>query len=262
MVGIPQHFDQPTNSSLPSKKNNDGLKKNNKMASDPSDIIESSMMQTRQFFEHLFSHIKGMGLETAAKMTSMQNEFLTFTEEFKALRTDLTALRSSINQNKKTITSDRLESKMADLEDRARQNNLRLVGLKEGDKGSDPTEFLTKSLHLWFPSLSGRAIEIMRAHHIYPSQDKTRNKLCTLIFNLLKYSDRQAILHAARKDSSRSVPGNIRFFPDFSNFTAQRCKAFSHHIGFAPSRALQAFLLYLVGSQDSPRLCKSPLSFS
>ncbi|MGH0134895.1 UNVERIFIED_CONTAM: hypothetical protein FKN15_004461 [Acipenser sinensis] len=158
-------------------------------------------------------------------MTTLQNEFLTFIQEFKALKTDLTALHSSVNHNKTAITSceartDCLESKMADREDRGRRNNLRQVGLKEGDEGSDPIEFLTKSLPLWFPSLSGRAIEIMHAHRIYSYQAKSRDKPCRLIFNLLKYSDRQTILQAARKGSSHSVA--------CSNFTAQCREAFSH----------------------------------
>ncbi|MGH0140629.1 UNVERIFIED_CONTAM: hypothetical protein FKN15_043669 [Acipenser sinensis] len=101
------------------------------------------------------------GFET----TTMQREFSSFIQEFKTLKTDLTVLHTSVIGNKRAITAceariDQIAAKMADLEDRNRRNNLRLVGLKEGDEGSNPTDFLSKTLPLWFPTLSGKTIEI------------------------------------------------------------------------------------------------------
>ncbi|MGH0140630.1 UNVERIFIED_CONTAM: hypothetical protein FKN15_043670 [Acipenser sinensis] len=134
---------------------------------------------------------------------------------------------------------------MADLEDRNRLNNLRLVGLKEGNEGSNPIDFLSKTLPLRFPTLSGKTIEII-AHRMYSDQSKSRDRPSNLIFKLLRYSDCQAVLRAARKNTSQSKAGNIRVYPDYSNITAQCRRAFSHPIAFIHSRGLQAFLLYPV----------------
>ncbi|MGH0157189.1 UNVERIFIED_CONTAM: hypothetical protein FKN15_037305 [Acipenser sinensis] len=48
----------------------------------------------------------------------------------------------------------------------------------------------------------------------------------------------------ARKNASQSMAGNIRVYPDYSNITAHRHRAFSHPIAFTRSRGLQTFLLH------------------
>ncbi|MGH0137496.1 UNVERIFIED_CONTAM: hypothetical protein FKN15_063880 [Acipenser sinensis] len=179
----------------------------------------------------------------------MQREFSSFIQEFKTLKTDMTALRTSVIGNKKAIIAcearmDRIEAMMADLENRNLRNNLCLIGLKEGDEGSNPIDFLSKTLPLCFPTLSGKTIEIMRAHRIYSDQSKSRDRPRTLIFKLLRYSHRQAVLQAARKNASQSTAGNIRVYPDYKNIMAQCHRALSHPITFARSRGLQALLLY------------------
>ncbi|MGH0132508.1 UNVERIFIED_CONTAM: hypothetical protein FKN15_036778 [Acipenser sinensis] len=89
---------------------------------------------------------------------------------------------------------------MADLEDRNRCPNLRMVGLEENSEGSDAVAFLMKFLPQWFQSLADKKIEVMCAHCIYNGQPKTNDRPRNLIFNLLQYSDRQSILQAARKN--------------------------------------------------------------
>ncbi|RXM97791.1 hypothetical protein EOD39_13980 [Acipenser ruthenus] len=112
---------------------------------------------------------------------------------------------------------------MADLEDRNRHNNLHLTGLQEGVQGADTVDFLT----IVVPN---------------PDWDGHSNNVGS---PYLRYSDPQAILQAARKETSRSATKELKLFLDYSNFTAQRHKAFPQSITFARSRGLLTCLIYL-----------------
>ncbi|MGH0132371.1 UNVERIFIED_CONTAM: hypothetical protein FKN15_069774 [Acipenser sinensis] len=93
--------------------------------------------------------------------------------------------RVSIKESEMEIAL--LKSRLAELVDRNRQLNLRIVGLPEGTEGGDPIDFLQKSLPMWLPSLT-RPIEIERAHHIYDGSSARRDRPRTFIFKLLRYT--------------------------------------------------------------------------
>ncbi|MGH0132894.1 UNVERIFIED_CONTAM: hypothetical protein FKN15_012475 [Acipenser sinensis] len=112
---------------------------------------------------------------------------------------------------------------MADLEDRNRHSKLHLTGLQEGVQGADTVDFLT----IVVPN---------------PDWDGHSNNAGS---PYLRYSDPQAILQAARKETSRSAAKELKLFLDYSNFTAQHHKAFPQSITFARSRGLLTFLIYL-----------------
>ncbi|KAL1252707.1 hypothetical protein QQF64_017400 [Cirrhinus molitorella] len=121
---------------------------------------------------------------------------------------------------------EELQEKIWLYEDKARQNNLRLVGLPEGAEGGNVIQFL--QTQKWLPALQGKVIEIERAHRLYANEDSTRKKARTLIFKLLHYNDRQVILKEARNSPSMSYEGaKLWFFPDFSKGTSQKRKAMS-----------------------------------
>ncbi len=143
---------------------------------------------------------------------------------------------------------ERLTEKMTDMEDRGRRNNVRLVGLPEGAKGSNAAGFLRVNLSKWIPSLRGRDIEIDRAHHVYDGgrgSDRPR----TLIFRVLRWHDRSEILKGARQPYPVKCAQNnvtLIFFPDFSPATAIRRKAFGLVLKKMTALGLQSFLIYPV----------------
>lgn len=111
---------------------------------------------------------------------------------------------------------------MARLEDKSRQCNIRLVGLAEGEEGSDALGFMQAQLPRWIPSLKNRQIEIDRTHRIYTG-DSNRKSPCTLILKLLRFQDRNAILKGARAAGQIIHKGSsLLFFPDYSNQTAMK----------------------------------------
>lgn len=84
----------------------------------------------------------------------------------------------------------------------------------------------------------------MRAYRIYNDNDRNRGPNHTMIFNMLRYSTRQAILRAARKDPLSIEGRRICFSPDFSNFTVKRRQGFHQAMDAARAKGLDFFLLY------------------
>ncbi|KAJ7992795.1 hypothetical protein DPEC_G00282400 [Dallia pectoralis] len=154
---------------------------------------------------------------------------------------------------------DQLTTKLTDLEDRGRRNNVRLVGLPEAVEGSDAIGYLKVNLPKWIPSLVGRDIDIERAHRVYDGGEANSNKPRTLIFRLLRWQDRLAILNGARQvypvkmasnGATRSTTGSaptvstILFFPDYSPATTAKRKSFSAAMKKARDMGLEPFLIY------------------
>lgn len=86
--------------------------------------------------------------------------------------------------------------------------------------------FLKANLPKWIPSIANREIKIERAHRIY--SDKQSKPPRTVIFKLLDYTDRQAILNGAR--AAYPVKFNnepLHFFTDYSADTTKKRKAFT-----------------------------------
>ena len=79
----------------------------------------------------------------------------------------------------------------------------------------------------------------MSAHRIYSDAKQGDNR--TLIFNVLRYTTRQAILRAAKKDPLSVDDRKVRFSPDYSNFTVKRRQAFHQAMDAAQNKF---FLLY------------------
>ncbi len=138
---------------------------------------------------------------------------------------------------------DDITLKIADMEDRSRRSNVRLVGLREGVEGDDCIAFLKANLPKWIPSIATREIKIERAHRIY--SDKQSKRPRTVIFKLLDYTDRQAILKGARavypvKFGSET----LHFFPDYSADTTKKRKAFTEVRKKMDTLGIQSFLLF------------------
>lgn len=146
-----------------------------------------------------------------------------------------------------TSTIAKLQSSVAELEDRNRRNNLRLVNLPENEEGGDTIAFLQRQLPIWFPSLANRGIiEIERAHRVYSKGENSSSKPRTLIFKLLRYNDRQAIMKAYRQAGTKVQHGQsqLMLFADYSNATVLKRKAFSSCIASLKQKGIQFFLLY------------------
>ncbi|KAL7382521.1 hypothetical protein ABVT39_023696 [Epinephelus coioides] len=92
---------------------------------------------------------------------------------------------------------EKLTLKLADQEDRAQQNNIRISGLKEGAEGSNAVQFLATQLPLWIPALKDNPMDLERGHRIYSEKHNGHPRI--MIFKCLRFSTRVAILREARR---------------------------------------------------------------
>lgn len=160
--------------------------------------------------------------------------------ETRGLKRDFGVVRSDVEM---------LQEKLAELDDRGRRNNVRLVNLAPNREGGDAISFLRDMLPKWIPSLGPDPIQIERAHRIYHSTSKKSNSPQTLIFKVLNYQDRQAILQGARAARKNNIPiidGDQRllFFPDYSMHTNEKRKAFKDVRKDLWAKGISTFMIY------------------
>lgn len=212
-------------------------------------IAEYMMQKQREYFEPRLSEIQQMGKDNDVKLSAIQTELSALTTALNAIKSDVGSLKTAVGSNSSTLSKhdqalQAMEFKLADMEDRSRRCNIRVIGLDEGLEGSNATQFISHSLSKWFPTLDDTQIEIMNASRIYSDNARNRGANRTLIFNVLRYSSRQAILRAARKDPLSINGRRIRFSPDYSNFTVRRRQSFQRVMDTARAKGLDFFLLY------------------
>lgn len=187
--------------------------------------------------------------DVKSSLIELRQEVQSQTNTVRDLISKVDKIQGETRQIKKDLNvckteQQNLTSKIAELEDRSRRNNVRLVGLPQGREGDNPIGFLQKMLPIWIPALRNKGpIEIDRAHRIYGS-----GKSRTLLFRVLRYPDRQAILQGAREvmktEAIRDQDHLLRFFADYSGFTSRKRQAFGSLQRELHALGIPNFLIY------------------
>lgn len=216
-------------------------------------MLSSAMEKQRVFIESQFSGLNGT-------LDEIKKDLAGCTAEVSKLRTEHNALSKKVDKTEKVTSflKTRLasyEDKLADLEDRNRRDNVRILGVPEGMEGASATEFISTNLPKWFPNIGAQQMEIMRAHRIGPPASENKRPR-TLICKMLRFTDRDKILQASRKNPVKLRDREIRFSADFSNYTVARRRAFTPAMEEARKQEFQTFLLYparlkLIRGQDT-----------
>ncbi|CAK6979638.1 hypothetical protein KUCAC02_008291 [Scomber scombrus] len=219
-----------------SKKFEPGLAVKTRGMSDMEAIAEAVLEKQRGYLETRFDKLQQMGEDTEAKLGAIQADLFSLNESIGSVTVELDKIRYE-------ATSETMQLKLADMEDRSRRCNVRAIGLPEGIEGSNAVQYLTKSLPKWFPTLGNLDGEIMRAHRVY-SDNRKRSGPRTLIFNTLRYTTRQLILRAAKKSPLTMNGRPVRLSPDYSGYTVKRRQAFTQAMNMARAKGVEFFLLY------------------
>ena len=87
--------------------------------------------------------------------------------------------------------------------------------------------YLSTAIPKWFPKLG--SVETMRAHWVGAAKEDANGRPFphTVLLKLLRFTDRDRILGAARKTKVEVDGVTIRFAPDYSTQTFRRRLAFS-----------------------------------
>lgn len=178
--------------------------------------------------------------EHMAAMKGLGDKVDRIHSETRGLKRDVVAVKSDV---------DKLQEKLIELDDRGRRNNIRLVNLAANREGGDTIRFLQKMLPKWIPSLGTEPVQIERAHRIYHSMPNKANRPQTLIFKVLNYQDRQAILQGARAAKKNNTPikdegRELLFFADYSTYTSESRRAFKVVRKDLWAKGISTFLIY------------------
>lgn len=219
----------------------------------------------------LLPQISDLRLElknTTDTITTATGQIEQLEKSVKRLQSRCDSTQSAARHDRDQVTTmrlkiDELHTKLADMEDRSRRSNLRLVGLSEGVEGENCMAFLKANLPNWIPAVAGRDIKIERAHRLYSDKPSNASRPRTIIFKLLDYTDRQAILSGARAvHPIKHGMGTLHFFPDFSADTTKKRKAFAEVRKRIEAFGIQTFLLFPATLKITHRgrqtLCRSP----
>lgn len=251
-----------TKKSSSPQKSTTGCKRLKTLEDDVASIVNHAIeaqqeamreMISRMLTEAIQSALKPFNdfiIENNAALHSMKEEMDSLSKNVASITIKVDNLQGSLRNTKKDANLclsqlEQMQRKCNDLEDRSRRNNIRLVNLPTGMEGDDPVGFLQKMLPKWIPDLPAHSsrIEIDRAHRVYSSSNSPKPR--SLIFRLLRYPDRQAILQGARK-AKPTLPGGARleFYADYSHETAQKRKAFSTVRFKLHQKGAETFLIY------------------
>lgn len=123
---------------------------------------------------------------------------------------------------------DTLWSRVEDLENRSRRNNIRLLGLKEGKEGNNIKTCIKNILSEGLGMDIDNEFEIERAHRspgIRPEENKPPR---LVMIRFLRSSARDKVLKAAREKGGATWSGcNLSLFPDMTRDLAESRKAFT-----------------------------------
>ena len=142
-----------------------------------------------------------------------------FDEEFAIIKSNIKKVKSDMKEiTEDLLDSDKVSSKLIELEDRSLRNNLRIDGIAE-DQNESWHECEEKVLEVIKGKLEIQdPIEIDRCHRMGKHK---RNRPRTIIFKLNKFKDKQKILRNARnlKDTG------IFIYEDFCDDTMKLRKS-------------------------------------
>ncbi|KAJ1133236.1 hypothetical protein NDU88_011533 [Pleurodeles waltl] len=170
-----------------------------------------------------------------ASITSPTLETKSMRAEIAGFQSRVTGLeqRMGLVEAQTTMSRDRdqdllyLRSKLTDMEDRSRRDNIRLHGIPENEEGVDVQSFLRSIL----PKLTSLdfdpPIEFQRAHRVGPKHPGNSSRPRPIIACLLWHNQTRQILQAARKHGPFQLDQyDIRITADYSKETNDRRKAF------------------------------------
>lgn len=135
-----------------SKKFEPSLAVNTRGMSDMEAIAEAVLEKQCAFLETRFDKLQQMAEDTDAKLGSIQADLLSLNENIGSVNLELEKIRSDVEGNRGKLavqeTALELQRKLADMEDRSRCCNVRVIGLPEGAEGSnlDQTGFVKSRL--------------------------------------------------------------------------------------------------------------------
>ncbi|KAJ1207983.1 hypothetical protein NDU88_003373 [Pleurodeles waltl] len=195
-------------------------------------------------------------LVVGRKLEGMDNAMLALTAETRSMRLEIAGFQSQISGLDQRVTTVEaqaaswtnrdqellhLRSRLTDLEDRSRRNNIRLLGILEGTEGTDIPSYLGDMLPKLTDSIFDPPLEFQRAHRLGPKRQDGKGRPRPIIACMLRHGQVCQLLQIAQTQGPlRLGTLEIRLSADFSRETAERRRVFlSLHPPSSPRREIR-----------------------
>ncbi|KAJ1110487.1 hypothetical protein NDU88_007838 [Pleurodeles waltl] len=141
-----------------------------------------------------------------ASISSLTLETKSMHSEIAGFQSRVTGLEHRIGtlESHMTTVQDRdqdllyLRSKIMDLEDRGRRDNIRLFGFPQNEEGMDVLAFLSSVLPKMTPLTFDPPLEFQQAHMVAPKRPDGASRPRPIIACLLQHGQARQLLQAAR----------------------------------------------------------------
>ncbi|KAJ1208646.1 hypothetical protein NDU88_004029 [Pleurodeles waltl] len=176
------------------------------------------------------------------KLEGMDNAMVALMAETRSMRLEIAGFQSQISGLDQRVTTDQaqaaswtnrdqelfyLRSRLTDLEDRSRRNNIHLLGVPEGTEGADIPSYLRDMLPKLTDTTFYPPLEFQRAHRLGPKRQDGKGRPHPIIACMLRHGQARKLLQKARTQGPlRLGTMEIRLSADFTRETAERRIAF------------------------------------
>ncbi|KAJ1100891.1 hypothetical protein NDU88_005966 [Pleurodeles waltl] len=159
------------------------------------DRILQEITTVSRRIEGMDASITSLTLETK----SMRSDIAGFQSRVTGLEQRMGSLETQINTSQERGQDFLyLRSKLTDMEDSSRRDNIRVLGIPENEEGSDMQAFLTSTLPKIISLDFDPPLEFQRAHRIGPKCSDNSSRLFPIIACLLQHNQTRQILQVAR----------------------------------------------------------------
>ncbi|KAJ1202366.1 hypothetical protein NDU88_006166 [Pleurodeles waltl] len=188
------------------------------------DRILQEITTVSRRIEGMDASITSLTLETK----SMRSDIAGFQYRVTGLEQRMGSLETQINTSQEREQDFiYLRSKLTDMEDRSRRDNIRVIGIPENEEGSDMQAFLTSTLPKMISLDFDPPLEFQRAHRIGPKRSDNSSRPRPIIACLLRHNQTRQILQVGRNHGPFRIDQHeIRITADYSKETNERRKAF------------------------------------
>ena len=152
----------------------------------------------------------------------------------------------AVEQNKEKIMK-RNEDSLRDLWDNIKHNNIRIIGVPEGEeREKGPEKIFEEIIDENFPNMGKEiATQVQEAQRVPYRKNPRRNTPTHIVINLAKIKDKEKLLKAAREKRQITYKGTpTRLTADFSAETLQARREWHDIFKVMKGKKLQPRLLY------------------
>lgn len=159
-------------------------------------------------FEQSFQNIFAAQQELTERLTTTECQAADHEQRIRAVETSVAELQE---ENK------RLRAKLSDLAGRSRRNNIRILGIPDGEKKGRPTEFVSNLIpKLLSDDNFAKPVVIDRAHRVQQPKPPEGSRPRMIIARVHLTQEKEKILRLGRQRSVEYEGNRILIFPDYS----------------------------------------------